>query len=470
MRQSKLRLAWYAFTVLLIAVGACILVMRAEAPLSVWMIGPRDVAAELAQRAADGDPVEAERLQWPAARPGVSWRDLGPEPPDTRALYLNPQEFEDTVISLAVGLRQVGYVNAETLEWLDRVESAELLELEELELGERWDALEWMQRDPARWLAADERDLLDREMRAMAMAFSVGDPCELAVPAWIDVFHADAARAITGTDQANQPPPLSWLSAYADYYSAELDSAALRGDGGGAVQAARRLRCLIRACDAPINLLRGLIAVRIEEQGLRQIEAALPLLAIEDQRALLELLLFDVVTDHDRQFLRALRAERAYLHWSYARFSETGAKGANLFAGMRFGRPLHGEFLACLRDYYEVQAALEQPDYRTIELALNDLDNATRNGLRGKLSEMSIPPLARNYVRFVEHNALQRCARVAAVRVIDGVEAAEALAVLLVDPFDGQPLRTRLRDDGVFEVWSVGRDRIDHNIVFRVPR
>ncbi|MCA8978775.1 MAG: hypothetical protein KDC14_02020, partial [Planctomycetes bacterium] len=70
--------------------------------------------------------------------------------------------------------------------------------------------------------------------------------------------------------------------------------------------------------------------------------------------------------------------------------------------------------------------------------------------------QISIPSLCQSYEQFVTNVALRRCAQVAAVRVLESVEAAESLAATLADPFDGESLRTRVLEDGTFEVWSVG--------------
>lgn len=313
-------------------------------------------------------------------------------------------------------------------------------------------------------------------------AFAACDPCELAVPAGLAVFEAEAASPWKSPPGAHALPSPLWLFAFGEHYAAELEAAAVEHDADRVFDIARRFRCLALLASEPTNLLRGLMGARVEGQFLRACEAALPSLTSEEQRKLLELLPIDESADRDRRFVSALRAERAFLHRTYRGFAGAGGAGTGLLFGGDSARPLHGEFLACLVDYDRALAALQHATHRDVALALNDLANATRNGLRGELSKAAIPPLCSAYEDFVRLVALERCARVARVRLTDGVEAALALASELTDPCDGLPLRARSRDDGVFEVWSVGPSyhyrtptsaadsgAVDQDILFRVP-
>ena len=110
--------------------------------------------------------------------------------------------------------------------------------------------------------------------------------------------------------------------------------------------------------------------------------------------------------------------------------------------------------------YDELLASLQHSNFRDVALELTDLYLATSNGGSGELAQISIPSLCQSYEQFVTNVALRRCAQVAAVRVLESVEAAESLAATLADPFDGESLRTRVLEDGLSEsdAASIGSD------------
>jgi hypothetical protein len=478
MQHSKQRFVWWSFAFLLVVVAVVLGVLRSQAPLSVWMIGSGHVATDLARRAAAGDPVEAEKLDWAAARPGVAWNDLGLAPPGPRELLMNPDELESAVLAKAETLDWVIETEGEELGWLRQVEQAELLTLDEIELFDRWQALAWMQRDPARWASATQADRLDRILRSWAMTIDAGDPCELGIPAGIDSFFANSYFQVGRPAATPLLPDPQWIMVYVDHCGAQLDEAAMFGDAQGVLDAARRFQCLLTATGAPVNLMRGMLDARHYEQYVRQVEAVLPLLSHEDQRALCEQFL-SLDANRDDQHLRATRAERAFLHQSYATFVESGG---GPFGGTVSARPLHGEFLICLRDYDELLLALGAPNYVEARDRMLELENKIESSERGVLSKMTMRGQSKNFLPFARNVALQRCARIAALRVTEGVETAQARAALTRDPFDGNALRTRVRGDGVFEVWSIGEDGLDdggitattptssdRDITFRVP-
>ncbi|MBL8859232.1 MAG: hypothetical protein JNL28_12045 [Planctomycetes bacterium] len=76
------------------------------------------------------------------------------------------------------------------------------------------------------------------------------------------------------------------------------------------------------------------------------------------------------------------------------------------------------------------------------------------------MSKLLVPNLDRQRALALVLDAEIRVTRAALEAYEHGAAAAQELAAILRDPFDGQPLRTRL-EDGVLVLWSIGPDQID---------
>lgn len=484
MSASKLRLVCWVFGCALIAIGLVLVLLMRQAPLSRWMISAADVERELARRSANGDPVQAEALAWPAAIVGIARDAHGPDGADQEDLLQDPQRLCEVFSANLERMQRRVDVDADWLERAQQGEAAELWKLDASGLAARWEELEWMQRDPARWDAATDAQRLDREIRNLARRFDTVDPCELEHPGARQVFLARNGSAYGHGSSVSLVDRLDllWTLDSAGSHGAALETAAMQGDAAGVVLEGNRLACLVRWLGVSTSLIDALMQAHVEERFLRQIESSLPLLSPADRKTVFVELVAHAVGDTPADFARLVRAERAAFHYLYKQFIAGGRSASTAFGGMFATRPMHGEFLATLADYDLVLEALDEPSYADFEAAIEWLVQQAATGTRGPLSRMVIPPVRSSYKSYLRIVALQRCARVAAEFSAAGAEAARFFADATIDPFDGLPIRTRLRDDGVFEVWSVGEDLVDDggatagvpggsdaDIVFRVP-
>lgn len=80
------------------------------------------------------------------------------------------------------------------------------------------------------------------------------------------------------------------------------------------------------------------------------------------------------------------------------------------------------------------------------------------------VTRLTIPDMRKVELGRLSIEAGLRAAIVALVARRGGAEDVQRAARELVDPYDGQPMRTRLRDDGVLEVWSIGPDLRDDQL------
>ncbi|HUR29476.1 MAG TPA: hypothetical protein VM509_14905, partial [Planctomycetota bacterium] len=81
--------------------------------------------------------------------------------------------------------------------------------------------------------------------------------------------------------------------------------------------------------------------------------------------------------------------------------------------------------------------------------------------LQRPLCAMFLPDLPRIARSADQMRALISLCRAALIARRDGAEAARAFLDEQRDPFDAQPLRSRLEGDGVLVLWSIGLDGQD---------
>lgn len=256
------------------------------------------------------------------------------------------------------------------------------------------------------------------------------------------------------------------------------------GESDEVLETARSMVCLQRAFSDLTNRWRGVHRARIDRDFVRQVEACLPLLSQVARRELLTILNDARDTDWSQAFERVLQAHRAsyYEYYerrleNYARRQEQGDR--DHYEGGPF---LHDQFLSYLAVYDEVFAAVRLSSFADRVERLRSIEGLSRDETFRFWALNDLEGLADEYVTALEVEALRRCAAIGAAYVIGGSESLEDVVATLPDPFTSESLHTRLRDDGVFEVWSVGEDGLDdggstaaapagsdRDIVFRAP-
>src|SRR5262249_41084347 len=90
-----------------------------------------------------------------------------------------------------------------------------------------------------------------------------------------------------------------------------------------------------------------------------------------------------------------------------------------------------------------------------------------------------LPDLREEISQATELEAQILLARAALAGRRTGAEAGARIATDSIDPFSGQPLRSRVEPDGTLVLWSVGGDRVDDggvsgdppkDLVWRIPK
>ncbi len=487
--RSRRWIVWLSILVMFLAVWAGGLLWHA--PLSQWVVSPEDVEAELARRAAAGDPVRAEELEWAPAVPGTPWREVLRDDGPGLDLLEDRDALREEIVPLAEWLAN-GYVTVAFRELLHAIPESDLWSLDDDALAARWSALEWRQRDPAHFTGETLQQRTDREIRAL-VATSVyaanpkrPSPCGMRAPAGLDAFRASIDEAFDGELEHPDAPvgPLQAVNS-ARVLSIRLVETACGGDAAGAAEYADQLRCLERAASGTLSMVHGLVALQVRARADRAIEAALPWVEWDERRDLVARAATAAPIEPAAWCARLLRAERAHVHAVYARaFAEHGGDGLGVVGALFPGRPMHGVFLDALEDFDAALAIHEEgEDYAAAsvrldalrdELDLSELDRALSPAVIASSGPLQAATRA---------EAMRRMWLVALALLDDGTDAAAERAASWADPFGDGPLRTRVREDGVFEIWSVGPDGVDDggataatpddddpDLVLRIPR
>ena len=77
------------------------------------------------------------------------------------------------------------------------------------------------------------------------------------------------------------------------------------------------------------------------------------------------------------------------------------------------------------------------------------------------LAPMMLPDFEMESHPWAELETRRRLCRLALIARRDGFEAAQAACAASLDPFDDQPLKSRVDPDGTLVLWSVGPDGTD---------
>ena len=456
--RSRPWIVWLAILVMFLVVWAGGLLW--QAPLAHWKVGPEDVAAELARRAEAGDPVQAELLEWEPGLPGRAWSEVLSEPRDGRALLRDPAALKEAVVPLVERLLALSYAPATT----HAIPDADLWELDAEALAKRWEELRWEERDPARLRSRTFASDVDREVRFGVHHADTTKLCSLGCAPGLEGFHA-VVDANFGASETSARAPLDplWSLRLGDSLNAELHSGTRFGLSRSARASVKRLRCLERAMGEPVTMMHGLTALAVRDRFTRTVEAELPFLEWDERAELLALAAAQPAIDPSAHFARLLRVERAFAHAVYARaFAEHGGEGLGLVGWLWPGRPMHGAFLQLLDDYDAVLAVVESKSgYVATRAQLEELDRLRRERDEDYSAVFGFVGSTGVYTSVVRHEALRRLVLVAKALLDEGSAAAHARAAEIADPFGDGVLRTRGRDDEVFEVWSVGENGSD---------
>lgn len=467
MRIPKWRVFGWALAALL--VGALIMgsMFASRMTLAQWMTIPASVEAELARRAALGDPVQAELLDWKRAFDGVrSWR-VNRWMDSRQAWLLQPEELREFTLAKIASERFLGKTDdASEARWVD-IEQSTIWQRDAEGLAQRWRELDWLPRDPARWNATTDEDRADRQIRDWVRQFEVVDACSLASPDGLEYFDQNLSfGGLTCSADDFYGPGGDWIHAVASANAVELLSASERNDVEAAVHAIEQVRCLARWSNFSAYLRDLQFCEDIEVSLIRSIEACLLRLDVESGIEVLLALEGSPNVDGLTRFKRAVRTERAFAYeaylyhfnWYHVDYAKSQPDRFTAFVGRH---KLHAEILVCLADYDRVLKASSMPTYAAAALALKSVVPEHRSRRGWWIPEVDSDALVTCFADLQRAEALRRCARIARIGLEDGVESASSVAMSTPDPFGGAPLRSRLREDGVFEVWSVGEDLVD---------
>jgi len=452
------------------------------APLELWLVGPEDVEAELVRRAESVEPVQLDLLDLGAGRADRPWPEVRA---DAGELACPSDVFQSARIfrTVAEQHRQLAQSGAYCPCQLVSVQWDELLRLDDTPLGERFAALQALKRDPAAWFAAPEHVLGDRALAVDVKLHGLQpiDVCELEVRPGLERIRTQLERSL-GRAPGDQDV-LSALDrlALGRQLCARLEAASLTAYALVSPQvvteprsrllalqldvvrtAAGRIVCLQAGIPEPISLVEWVVDQSLHRNVLRQVEAAAPLLGLGAHGALHELVEQSGSRSRRDTFRRAMRAERVLgLAIFEALHEQHGGDGLGLLDTLFPGRPLHGDFLLYLRGIDDELAALALPYLQCIaQLDALERERAQRRSER-RSSAFALDGTRGRYEVASSADALQLAAEIAFVALENGVDAARARAARTLDPFSDTPLRTRLREDGVFEVWSIGVDGLD---------
>lgn len=427
-----------------------------------------EVAAELQRRAEAGDPVAISDRQWPAGQAGVDWRDFDSEPRFAADLLHDPSSLLQGREGWATAADERGgaLLTREVVEQCvasDRSPGA--LEARAFE-NER------LRRDPALWREATESARAYRAFCAFVMIDGREDAsaCDLRVPPGEERLRAELPNVDEVDPEPTMPPP-DWFVGQAEPRLAAADWAALRGDAAGATRALRETLCLLRTIRVPV-LNEELYSQRLlVERVLRQAEACAPLLGDEGAELLADIVAACPERSHVEALGRVLRGERAVIHADYAEFTSLMEGLPSEFIDVEAfgGAPARWSpgagFLQYLEDGDEALAAIASPYDRAVDrlraLQSRRIDAIESGADFGYLDWVVFPLAESAYGDVVRLDALTACASVGAEAAAKGADAGLSAAAAATDPFSGGALHARVRDDGVFEVWSVGDDQVD---------
>ena len=415
-------------------------------------------------------------MTWSPARAGAVFGNITPHTvPELRELLTMRSHLESSALDALADLRDDG----EGLpSWLHDIEDCALWTMTADQRAARWTELGWMQRDPARWVAATDADRLDRWVKDCAFEFHSYDLCDLGRPDSRRAFAEDnSGYGIVCFSEYYQPGQ-AWELAQADRCLGDLDAAALLGDSAAVLAAARQVRCLQDSYSDVTGVGRGVLRARIQQDFVRRVEACLPLIDAHAKEHLLDVLTAMPDPDWRLEFERMVRAERAGTYYAYLDFADLAETRPEKWGSVN----VHEQFLDCLDVYDRLLDVIRASDYAALRAGLKPLQHVDLDGPLGRWLHEDFETRPDDVRLLAQSEALRRCSLVGASALVHGVETARALAAVTLDPFTDDPLRTRLRDDGVFEVWSVGSDLTDdggstasapgepdRDVVFRVP-
>lgn len=448
-----------AWTALRIALG----------PTSESSNPSRAVAEEVARRADAGDPIAVADRDWGPAREGIAWFELDSEPRSAGSLLVEPaalaacrERHAKRVAAHAAGLFTLARFDACAIWTSDADQLQEQLMRDEL-----------LRRDPTHWAAADPDARVRRAVRAFLMSDDRRDaaPCALGHRSGRERLEYLENPDFEDTSAELGPtPPIDWIVGQAEPRFAALEWAALTGSITDARRALEDLACLRLPFETPVLIDEFYPRLELVDRILREAEACLPLLGPEGADLLTTAVELCRSESNVEVLKRVLRGERATV---YAQYLELGDL-AELIEGVRVCRvpmpdvdelfdeqSLDESFLTYLCDSDAALAALELPFAQAAD-ELSDLnERRIARDWHGWLSSVVFPMGSSLYGAAVIGDARFACAEVAGIAATEGAVAGAIAAEQARDPFNGLPLRSRLRGDGVFEVWSVGEDLVD---------
>lgn len=436
-------------------------------------IGPSDRTASvfavdeaLALHAAAGDPVPIAEREWPPALDGVPMEEFESEGRPASKFLLDPdalaerrEHHGERVAEHAVGVLTREKYDACAIWSASRAQLTELYFQNGL-----------LERDPARWRAATDDQRILRAVFAFLRTDDRRDasPCTLGHRS--GRARLEASESSDSFEDDSTAEPIDWFIEQGEPRLAAITWAALRGSVPETEHALREAVCLLRSTGTPVQIPELYPCYQLVEQVLREAEACLPLLGPEGAGLLTSAVELCEGASYLDGLRLALRGERAMVHAQYLELLEMESSLESLLYSIEVEREGDFEpsdlaatpcFLDYLRDSDRALALLDLP-FEQASKGLADLqEERSERGWFCYYSQVVFPLADGLFGDVLEADATVACAAVAGIAATDGAEAGRAAAARSRDPFTGEPLRTRVREDGVFEVWSVGVDLLD---------